>query len=279
MNTQMAKCEEAVPLLHHGVAGRGETVLLLHGSASTAALWRQATQVLQPLYCTIAPDLLGYGQSPDWPDGAAYEVDAELHALTSLLPCCAAKYHLVGHSYGGVVALMLALANPARVHTLTLIEPVFFAALRHGGPDRAYQRFCRVRDAFLSSLARGEPEAALAEFIGFWAGKGAWQRMTADQRAGLLKMADRIALDWHASFAAEADVHGLAALGARTLLLCGDRSPESMLRLVEALHALMAGSTHVVMPGAGHLLPLTHAPETTRAMLRHFHVEAERRLR
>ena len=52
-----------------------------------------------------------------------------------------------------------------------------------------------------------------------------------------------------------------------------------MLRLVDALHALMPGSTHVVVPGAGHLLPLTHASELSRAMLSHLHAEAERRLR
>jgi pimeloyl-ACP methyl ester carboxylesterase len=68
-------------------------------------------------------------------------------------------------------------------------------------------------------------------------------------------------------------------MGVRTLLMCGDHSPEPMLGLVEALHGRMTGSTRIVVPGAGHLLPLTHAPETTQAMLSHFHADAERRLR
>ena len=279
MNAPPVKREQATPLFHDVEAGHGEAVLLLHGSASTGAFWRQTMSMLQPLYRTIAPDLIGYGRSPGWAADRSYSVEAEIQPLQSLLPCCAGKYHLVGHSYGGVVALMLALANPVRVRTLTLIEPVFFAALRYDGRETAYRRFCEVRDAFLSSLAHGEAESALRDFIGFWAGRTAWDSMPAAQRAVMPRMADKVVLDWHASFAAGADLHGLAALGARTLLMCGDHSPEAMLRLVEALHVLMAGSTRIVVPGAGHLLPLTHASETTQAMLSHFHADAERRLR
>jgi pimeloyl-ACP methyl ester carboxylesterase len=243
MNAPLVTCQQAPPLLHHVEAGRGEAVLLLHGSASTGAFWRQTTSILQPLYRTIAPDLIGYGRSPAWAADVSYSLDAEIHALQSLLPCCAGKYHLVGHSYGGVVALMLAVANPVRVRALTLIEPVFFAALRYHGREAAYRRFCEVRDAFLSALARGETELALREFVSFWAGQATWDGMPAAQRAGMVAMADKIVLDWHASFVAEADLRSLAALGARTLLLCGGRSPEPMLRLVEVLHMLMHASS------------------------------------
>jgi len=278
MNCSAVKCEPAKPLLHHLEAGHGETVLLLHGSASTSAFWRQTTQALQPLYHVIAPDLIGYGQSPAWPAGVPYSAEAEVNALQSLLPCCAAKYHLAGHSYGGVAALMLALASPSRVLTLTLIEPVFFAALRHQGDVSAHRHFGQVRDTFLSTLARGNVETAMRDFIGFWTGEGSWERMPADMRGVLLEKAGKIVLDWQASFAAETDLHALAGLGTRTLLLSGDGSPAPMRRLVEALHGLMPGSTRTVVPGAGHLLPVTHAAAVTQAILGHFHTDAERRL-
>ncbi len=276
MNCPVVTCEPAKPLLHHVEAGQGETVLLLHGSASALAFWRQTAQVLQPLHRVVAPDLIGYGRSPAWPADVPYGIEAEIHALQSLLPCCAAKYHLVGHSYGGVVALMLALASPSRVLTLTLIEPVFFAALRHPSDEAALRQFVDVRDAFLSTLARGNVEAAMRDFVGFWTGEGSWERMPAEMRAVLLEKAGKIELDWRASFAAEADLHALADLGPRTLLLSGDGSPAPMLRLVEALHGLMPGSARTVVPGAGHLMPVTHAAAVTQAMLGHFHADAER---
>jgi pimeloyl-ACP methyl ester carboxylesterase len=279
INLPAARRQETNRPLHHVEAGKGETVLMLHGSVGTSALWRQTVPTLQMLYRTVTPDLIGYGRSPAWPAETPYGIDSEMRALEPLLPSRAQKYHLVGHSYGGVVALMLALANPARVRTLTLIEPVFVAALWYDGQDASLRRFREVRDAYLAALASDGPEAAMRPFIDFWAGAGAWERASAAQRSALLQSADKLTLDWRAAFAAGADLDRLAALGPRTLLLRGDRSPKPMLRLVDALHRLMPASTRVVVPGAGHALPATHAFEMTQAILGHFHVDAERRLR
>jgi pimeloyl-ACP methyl ester carboxylesterase len=277
MSSVTMSCAAATPALHHVALGQGEMIVLLHGSASTGALWRQTMQTLQPLYRLIAPDLTGYGRSPR-PD-VPYTIDSEVRAVASLLPCCAEKYHLVGHSYGGVVALALALAHPARLRTLILIEPVYFAALRYVGQEAAYRRFVEVRDAFVATLARGEIESAMRDFVAFWAGEGTWEKAPAETRATMLQATARIALDWRASFRADMPLGPLAALGPRTLLVCGERSPEPMLKLVDALHTIMPGSVLICVAGAGHSLPLTHAADLTRTMVGHLHVEAERRLR
>lgn len=266
-------------VLAHFEAGEGETVLLLHGSAGSGALWRRTIEALQPLYRAVAPDLIGYGASAGWPSDMLFDLEAEMRAINPLLPCDVGKYHLVGYSYGGVVALHLALANPARVSTLTLIEPVFFAVLRYAGETAAYDRLCRVRDDFTATLARGEREVAMAEFIDFWTGNGAWAALSAAMRSDMLKVAGKIVLDWQASFEADPGPDRLAALGPRTLLLRGDHSPEPMRRLVDALHHLMPGSTCTVVCGANHLLPLTHAAALTTAILGQLHTDAERTLR
>jgi len=261
------------------VAAAGvQTVMLLHGSAATGALWRHTVGAMEPLYHAVAPDLIGYGKPAALPAAAAFDLDVEVGALAPLLPCCGAKIHLVGHSYGGVVALHLALANPARVRTLTLIEPVFFAALRYAGELAAYDRFRRLRDAFTSMLAR-DRAAAMQLFMDFWAGGGAWEKLAAPQRSRMLAVAGKIVLDWHASFAADPGPDALAVLAPRTALMRGDSSPEPMRRLVDALHELMPGSTREVVPGANHLLPVTHAPAMTSSILSRLRADAERRLR
>jgi len=273
----MSACETAPPLLHHVAAGGGETVLLLHGSASTSAFWRRLIEALQPLYRVIAPDLIGYGQSSLRPADAPHGLEAEIRTLKSLLPCCDGGYHLAGHSYGGVVALMLALSAPTRVRTLTLIEPVFFAALRHRGDEASFRDFQAVRDRFVSMVGRGAAETALRDFVGFWTGAASWERMPAEMRGAMLQNAGRITRDWQASFAANADSRDLAALGPRTLLLAGVGSPAPMLRLVEALHRLMPGSRREIVPRAGHLLPITHVSAVSRAVLDHLDAAAKRR--
>jgi lipase len=260
-------------------AANHEPVLLLHGSAGTSALWRHATSALGPLHRCVAPDLIGYGASASWPAGAPFGLDAELRALGPLLACCDDTFHLVGYSYGGVLALQLALANPARVRTLTLIEPVFFAALRYAGEWAAYHQFSHLRDEFTSTMIKGEREPAMSRFIDFWTGVGTWRNLSVDRRVDMLKAADKIVLDWQVAFDADPGPGALPVLGNRTMLIRGDRSPQAMCRLVDALHALMPGSSRTVVSGANHLLPLTHAAALTSAILAHLHADAERYLR
>jgi pimeloyl-ACP methyl ester carboxylesterase len=249
------------------IATDRETVVLLHGSAGSGALWRHTKSALQPLYRCIAPDLIGYGTSAPWPTDASFDLDAELRALEPLLQCCASTFHLVGYSYGGVLALHLALENPLRVHSLTLIEPVFFAALKYAGDWTSYFQFCHLRDEFVSTLAQGDRELAMRRFLDFWMGNDAWTRLSTETRVNMLKAADKIVLDWQASFAADPGRARLSTLAVRTMLVRGSDSPRPMCSLVEALNAIMPGSERIVMEGANHLLPLTHASALTSAIL------------
>jgi pimeloyl-ACP methyl ester carboxylesterase len=105
------------------------------------------------------------------------------------------------------------------------------------------------------------------------------RRPPVDAQREMLRHADKIALDWQAAFAFAPDRPGLARLGARTLLIRGDRSPRPMVHLVDALHALMPGSARVIVSGASHLLPLTRPSDVTQAILAHLHADAERRMR
>ena len=258
---------------------RRDTVLLLHGSGGSGSLWRHMSAALEPLYRCLAPDLLGYGTSLAWPAGVAFGLEAERVALEPRLDCCTDRLHVVGYSYGGVVALHLALARPGRVRTLALIEPVFFHALAYASEWRAFSRFQHVRDEFLHALENGNHEAAMGSFVGFWTGNGTWSGLSALARHEMLQHADKIALDWQAAFAFQPDRDALESLGPRTLLIRGDRSPTPMLQLVDALHRIMPGSTRVIVNGANHLVPLTHPTQLTGAILAHLHVDAERSMR
>src|SRR5260370_25566651 len=150
---------------------------------------------------------------------------------------------------------------------LTLIDPVFFAALKYVGDWTSYLEFCRVRDEFVSTLARGERQVAMRRFVGFWMGNDAWAGLPAGTRANMLKAADQIVLAWQASLAADPGRACLSALEVRTLLVRGSDSPLPMRSLVDALHAIMPGSAPTVVEGANHLLPLPHASLPTTVIL------------
>jgi pimeloyl-ACP methyl ester carboxylesterase len=82
-----------------------------------------------------------------------------------------------------------------------------------------------------------------------------------------------------ASFAVDPGADRLKGLGPRTLLVRGDANPAPMCELVDALHELMPGSEQIVVPGANHLLPLTHSAALVNAIMAQLHGDAERRLR
>jgi pimeloyl-ACP methyl ester carboxylesterase len=279
MSCLPSRCSFANPAVGYTQAGAGETVLLLHGSASSAVMWRPVSAVLQQLYQVIAPDLIGYGSSAPWQGGADFSLEDELRAIKPLLPCCGGPFHLIGYSYGGVVALSLALANPMPVQTITLIEPVFFSALRYAAADASYGRFEEEGRRFRQNLDAGYPATAMRDFINFWCGKDAWdQRLSGGARSAMIGAVQKVALDWQAAFAFDPGPERLERLAGRTAMLRGNQSPEAMQQLVESLHTLMPGSVRSIVQGADHLLPLTHANAVANLILDHLHSDAERRL-
>src|SRR5262245_14669535 len=101
-----ARMSASRPILRSSIlaAGTGAPVLLLHGSASAAVMWAPAIDALKPKFRVIAPDLIGYGRTESWVDGHDFSADDELRLLEPLLPGNV-PVHVVGHSYGGLVAL------------------------------------------------------------------------------------------------------------------------------------------------------------------------------
>lgn len=105
-------------------AGSGAAVLLLHGSGpgvSAWANWRGVLPELAPRYRVIAPDLLGFGATGT-PPGNRYSLDAWLEHLLALVDELGVeRFHVVGNSFGGSLALHLADRVPDRVGRLVLL--------------------------------------------------------------------------------------------------------------------------------------------------------------
>ncbi|MFV2011169.1 MULTISPECIES: alpha/beta fold hydrolase [unclassified Micromonospora] len=95
--------------------------ILIHGTLSWAASAFERQRPLARRRRVLLPDRRGYGRSPDLDDGQGtsdYAVDAR-----DVVALMTGGVHLVGHSYGGTVAMIAAAARPNLVRSLTLIEP------------------------------------------------------------------------------------------------------------------------------------------------------------
>jgi haloalkane dehalogenase len=102
--------------------GRGPVVVFVHGTPSSSAEFAAVIDALCPEYRCIAVDHLGFGQS-DKPEVADYSIDAHRRRLAALLGHLdIARFHLVAHDFGGAIALPLAMADPRRVVSLTLMN-------------------------------------------------------------------------------------------------------------------------------------------------------------
>jgi pimeloyl-ACP methyl ester carboxylesterase len=86
-------------------------------------------------YRVLTPDLLGYGWSEPSAVNTRFHPWSDLGALVALAGDADAPVHLVGHSYGGALALEAARTLGPRVQSLTLIEPMAFHLLRLTGAD------------------------------------------------------------------------------------------------------------------------------------------------
>jgi len=172
----------AVP--HVRQAGSGAGVVCLHANASSSSQWRGLMERLAPRCHVLAPDLYGAGKSPEWPSRETITLGDEVALIAPVLAAAGSPLALVGHSYGGAVALLAALADPARVRALVLYEPTLFALVDGATPrPNDTEGIEAAVDAAGSALDAGDPARAAEHFIDYWMGAGSWRRMPEQRQA------------------------------------------------------------------------------------------------
>jgi pimeloyl-ACP methyl ester carboxylesterase len=136
--------------------GQGERILLIHGSniGDPETLWSQQYE-LASRYQLIIPDRRGYGLSPQRQIGEGYEDD-----VLDIVSLIGSGGHLVGHSYGGLLAMVVSARYPRLVKSLTVIEPPAFN-LTIEQPDVA-QVVAMLKSVYRTATT---PEAFLAGFL------------------------------------------------------------------------------------------------------------------
>lgn len=174
--------------LHLLRAGSGPALLLLHGIGSSGTAWSRQLQLLQNEFACLAPDLPGYGDSPD-PAGDTLE--NLVQPLADLLQGQPA--HLVGVSFGALAALTLARLHPGLVRSMVLADATL--GRRHL-PQAERERWLDHRLRLAGELATRSSERA-AEIAGRGAAPEVVEEIAAHMRrarpAGYVAVARAIA--------------------------------------------------------------------------------------
>jgi pimeloyl-ACP methyl ester carboxylesterase len=227
-------------------------MLLVHGGACDHMAWYYVAPLLAKSFTVYSYDRRGRGESGDTPP---YTAEKELEDMEALMKAIGEPVHLVGHSAGGILALLTTERGHA-LRSMTLYEPAFIVdgARKRPGPElvakmesllAAGDRAEVVRMAMRETLELPESEIAA-----MGAGPG-WEQ--------LLSVAHSIPCDfklWDEPFVAER----AQKVEARTLVLMGSESPEWLQTGTRAVKEALPNARLEVMQGQAHLATVT-APE------------------
>lgn len=247
------------------VGGTGVPVLLLHGIGGNAHSFDTLAALLASTHRTIAWDAPGYGDSPDpvRPPGVA----GYLGAVAELLTATGGSAHIVGTSWGGVIATYLAARRPDLVRSLTLLD-----STRGSAVDPARAEAMRARPADLQ-------RSGATEFARQRAGRLPAPNAPAVVRSLVEHHMAQIRVPGYrgaAEFMASADTGPLlATITPPALVLVGEHDritgvPESQL-----LAARIPGARFATVPDAGHSA-VQEQPQLIADLLTEFFDDVER---
>lgn len=251
--------------------GTGDAVVLLHSGGMSSRQWKKLTEQLAPAHRVLAPDFLGSGENPAWDLSVPFHFHRDVDAIEALVEGLGAPAHVVGHSYGGLVALTLARRRPDLVRTLSLYDPVAFGVLYASGDVEGLADLARVHDhPVFTDHERGGGDAWFEVFVDYWNGPGSWRAMPPPARDAFLRVGRKVFLEVESLMGDQTHVSAYDAVTAPVLAMAGSSSPPAARRVVELIVA--AKPTHrrlVVVDGAGHMGPITHASAVNEAVSSH----------
>ena len=255
------------PPLVADVAGSGPAVVLLHGQPGSASDWAAVARLLSGRHTVVVPDRSGYGRTGGLASGFGANAGQVVRLLDRLQVGSAT---VVGHSWGGGVALAMARLFPERVGGLVLVssvsplEPVGLldrllarpvvgkavvvvtlstaGRLLSWGPGRA----------FAGRRLRGQPRQQIEELARSWRKHATWHSFAIEQRALVTELPSMAA--------------GLDELGAPVLVVTGTADRVVPAPTARHLADAIPGARLETVEGAGHLLPQLY-PETVAELV------------
>ena len=259
--------------------GDGPPVLFVHCSSGTHRAWSFAFDDVSREHRVLAPDLFGYGESSPWPVHPPRPDVHDMDVLDRLIEDAGEPVHVVGHSYGGALAMELARrsaeAGTGLVRSLFLIEPVSFHLLRTGGMHREWDRVSRVAQRCIDLAERGRSQRAAARYMGFWLGRAKWWLMPRRVRQGIVSTIHKVGDEWSNIFHLDYSPEAYAAVTCPTHLVWGSRTPRPAAAVVELLGDTLPNARVSVIQGAGHMSPFTHREVLRRQILEHLELSRD----
>jgi len=246
-------------------------VVALHCSGGSARQWRHLAQALGSGFDLTAPDLIGSGHGPSWHGTGAFRLTDEARRIISIVDRSPDRVHLVGHSYGGGVALRVAMERPHRIAGLTLYEPTSFHVLRSMGPDgrQALNEIRTIAGGISDLVGAGRYLDAAHIFVDYWNGIGTFVTLRGKARANVARFMPQAGLHFRALCE---EGFSLAAYGRLRLplrIFSGSVSPSPARIVAYRLSRAMNPGALRIIEGLGHMGPVTAPAQIAATMADH----------
>lgn len=250
--------------------GKGTPVVFVHGAVGDLRFWEPQREAFSKGHRFVAYSLRYHGAAPWTDDGKQYSAATHVADLTALITGLkAGPVHLVGLSYGGLIAAMVATKEPQLIRTLTLAEPALFSLLAEF-PDgkAALEQWSAGAAPMLAALKSGDTIGATKQLVSLVSGESAenFDRVPAELRQIVTDNARTLPLLFAAP-PGSVPCDTLRGVKVPTLIVRGQRTPEFFTKTNEIAGRCIAGSRQVVVSGASHANSYDNPSEFNRLVL------------
>jgi pimeloyl-ACP methyl ester carboxylesterase len=207
---------------------------------------------------TVTTSLPGYGGTRDRRTAADTSIDRQAQIVEAVIRRAGGPVHLVGHSFGALACLDVALCGLLPLMSLTLIEPVTFGLLRQQGECTLHEQFIAMREDYVRSFENAHREASrlVVDYLG---GQGSFDALPSRIREYMVQTTPAHVLDMRSVF--DPPLSALANILLPTLVIRGERSVHSLQRSAETLSCALANASLRTISEAGHFMTATHTAE------------------
>src|SRR5262249_35586913 len=192
----------------------------------------------------------------------------EADVLEEVIRAAGEPVHLVGHSFGGLASLAVALRNRVCLKSLVVIEAPAAALLRQNGDHSHYRAFRDMTRSYFAAHAGGDAQA-IAAMIDFYGGAGtfaAWPPRVRDYAVATTAVN---ILDWAGAYGFAPSPAALAGVTIPVLVLRGEKSHAAVRHANALIAARVKDGACMTVEGAAHFMIATHPNRVARLISEH----------
>lgn len=255
----------------HSVQLRRPRVIAVHCSGGDARQWEPLKAVMGEGFALTAVNLYGTAATGPWRGEGPFTLADEAKLVVDAVAVGDGPVHLVGHSYGGAVAMRAAFECLPRVASITLYEPMMAHLLRDVGAqgEVALAEAEALAHAMWEGVLTGHYAKAAKIFVDYWSGPGAWANLRPVTQAAVMRWLPKAPLEFRAVMMRSKPLVAYRYVKCPVLVMRGEHAGDLSALMAEKAAGAVRWGQLAIVPGAGHMGPITHAEHVNAAIVRH----------